>query len=458
MTENSGSEKKASSRNCIPALKTPVVAELRFPMRTDAIPAMSEKLVEFDAHVSDWKKACRKAFADGETVDNLPELECDVPDPNSGRMTREEHGALVDSFNAAVDADEALPILPPVYCPVERDLIQSLGCGVIRRSHAKVPPADWDESKYGSWYHNDEDGNPTIPSGWIIDNSRQRSCHTDVDKMVNDSSNNIVEIDGVRYVVAAGQKASEAAIYQIDCSKSGSYGAIWDVRRRLGLAKAKGLTNLVWRIEDVSNAGAAVCIDMDGTGNVNYFMPGQSATPGYLVKSDKELIPSQARKASKDAEYAKGIEFKPLTDPIIGEVSMDDAWADIKKAWKTSKRESTETNALVQCRVSHDEGYPFGFRGASVGIVPFYRWEYDGEKYSLILGIVVGSRVNSDYNVSKQEAKALWNASNVTEEAEEVVEEVPAPVVVNTEDEDVELDSDQQRDVVVEEMAVVEEE
>lgn len=409
--------RKSSSRNCIPALAhSEIVAEQNRPLAFEAVPVMADKVVQLWADIDEWRTACRKAFADGKTVKDLPTFSSSkLPNPNAGRLSRTAHEKLIDEYNDALDAGRRLPGLPPRYCPVEMELIHAIGCTVIRKGQANKPPRNW-QDKYGSWFHIDDDGERTIPSGWILDSKRQRGCHKAVDKMIENSPDNVVTIGQVRYVIAAGQKASQAALYQIDCSERGNYGAVWDVRRRLCMAKARGIINLVWRIEDMPlHGGSCIKIDMVGNGSFNFFMPGQSATPGYLTSNGKEMTPAQVRKAVTDD--AKGIKFKALKEPIVGEwVSMDEAWPQIKQAFKASKRSNTETNANVQCRVSHDEGYPFGFRGASVAIVPCFRWVYDGNKYSLEMNLVVGCRVNQEYNVTRQEARATYHEAHAKDE------------------------------------------
>ncbi len=434
-------KRKSSARNNIPPLKHPdVICDRRRPLPFEVFASWSERLVQLWADIDEWKKQCKKAFAEGKSVKDLPVFPVSkIPNMNAGRWSRVTKEKAVDANNEALEAGKTPPGYPPTYSPVEQEMISAIGCTVLRQGQLPEKPKDWDDKKqglwkesagkpggikapkgwddkkYGSWFHLDENGERTIPSRWVIDSSAQRGCHQSVDKQVENPSDNIVTLGGVRYVIGAGSKASDAALYQIDCSERGNYGAIWDVRRRLGMAKSKGIANLVWRIEDRPNEGACVKIDMGG-GNFNFFMPGQSATPGYLTNGDgKELTAAQIRKAVE--EETKGIKFKVLKDPIVSEtITLDDAFPEIKKAYRQSKRENTERNACVQCRVHHDEGFAFGFRGASVGIVPFYRWSFDGSKYHLSIGQVVGLRQNADYNVGKQESKLAYYEANPKEE------------------------------------------
>ena len=65
-------KRKSSSRNSIPSLSHPeIVADQRYPIATDAVPAMADKLVKLWADIDQWKQQCRKAFADGKTVKEL---------------------------------------------------------------------------------------------------------------------------------------------------------------------------------------------------------------------------------------------------------------------------------------------------------------------------------------------------------------------------------------------------
>lgn len=410
----------AGAKNRIPLLSNlDIVADLTRPLPPEAVQAMATKLVQFKLDIADYRETCRTAFTAGKKASELPPFPVSkLPNPNAGRMSRAAYSKLVADYNEAIEDDRTPPLFPPRYCPVEVDMVQLLGCTVIRRGQAQKPPREWNDKRHGPWYHkNPETGERDVCSGWVLDSSRQRGCHQAVDKMVNDPDNNIVTLKNARYVIGAGPKASDAALNQMDCSKRGSYGAIWDVRRRICMAKSR-LTNVVFRIEDhSSNGGAAVKVAMGGVDN--YFMPGDCATPGHLVIGDKELTAGQIRKAV--ADDTNGIRFKPLKEMILGDwISLDETFPEIKKAFKASKKDATILNSLVQCRVSHDEGYPFGFRAASVGIVPCFRWLYDGNSYSLEMNLAVGTRTNVEINVSKLQARAEWNAAHVEEEAVEV--------------------------------------
>lgn len=463
--------KLPGSRNRIPSITCDQVMELHRPIGFDAVGKMSEKLLEFLGVVVDWKGACRKAYQGGAVTSGLPTIpESKYPNVNAGRLSRAANERLVDEYNEAAEAGEQLPAIPPRYCPIEQDLAAVTGCVVLRKGQLPAEPdnwdedkhgpwkdsvgkpggikapKDWDEKKYGPWFHKDEEGNRTIPSCWLLVHSLQRAFHAPIRSMVTDPNKNIVTLNGIQYVVAAGSTAATSAVHTIRASRRGNYGRNDEVRKLMSLAKVKSeIANLVFRIEEKPNEGACIKVDMDGLGNLNFFMPGDLATPGFLTNGDgKELTPTQVRKAAES--NTKGIRFKAVKDHIVGPpIPYSELWSEIRGGMTNKDvavmnarptnmekqpkvQHKSQENGLVQCRVAHTEANCFGFRSAQFGVVPYFVWSQDeDENWEVAMGVVIGSRTNYDYSVTKNEAKAI-----LAEEAEEVeveveVEEAPKP-------------------------------
>jgi hypothetical protein len=444
MAKTSKKKAKAKSptgkRNTLPRPTSDQIAELNRPLGFDVIPKFADRLVAFLTVLAGWKEAGRKHFADGGKAADLPELPTSkMPNINSGRMSQSAYDKLLDQYNEAAESGDALPAIPPRYCPVEQDLIAAIGCSVIRKGQATKPPKGWDEKKFGPWYHEDVDGERTVKSGWLIDDKPQRQCHAAIRSMVTDPKDNILTIGGTEYVVGTGGNEG-SAMFLLNAHRPGNnYGANHDVIKRMSLAGVKGLANIVFRIETKPNDGACIRVDMTGNKEFNYFMPGDVATPGFLTNGGgKELTPAQIRKAAEGD--GKGIKFKAIKDHVVGQaIVYSEMWSDIRKGSgkahqamrdRPSNLETAKTpqvksqdNATVECRVNHTEGYPFGFRSAQIGVVPFFEWELDeNEKWVQRFGMVIGARNNFEYNITKNEAKA-----NLADEAEEVEEVVETP-------------------------------
>ena len=448
MAKKKTKRKTGKKQNFTPGLECPHVGEMILSHTTDSTGALATKATDFLEAKAAWKGDVRKHFADGGTKKDVPTLVASkFPNPNTGRQTRKQQEALVETYNEALDAGSKLPVFPPTYNPVEIDLLHAMNASVLRRGvvskHSKSP-ANWDEKRYGSWHLADEDGNFTIPSGWFFDKKVPRRCHTDnVLTRIDNPDENIITIGKTRYVVGTGGHDG-SAVFLVRAHKGGNYGACDEARKRMSLANSKGLANLVFRIEDKANHGGAFRIRA-GRKDVEElcFMPGQVLTAGYL-SNGKQMTPDQIRKLAADA---KGIKFEKLPEPIEGEQiewkGEDGLWKEIqtiqgkKETTKQKEREGRGEaedvtpqgkairNANVECRCDPCESYPFGLRSVQLDMVPYVvasgEGNIDGGHFSM--GIVIGARSNFNYSVGVNEAKR----DAVEEVEEEVEEEVPEP-------------------------------
>lgn len=429
----------------LPKLSSPYVARMHPPLTREGVKLASERLVQVRADKAEWHDKVRAAYAKADK-DGVELAKADVPsfpksklpNPNAGRMTEADYAALLKEYDDVgrelmenPDSKRPYPIFPPVYIPVEQDLIAETGCGVLRKGQERrfetkkidgidvlQPPSDWDESKFGSWV---KDGEPSL---LYVDWSAPRRVHaTKPEHCISDSAQNIVTIGDVRYLVGTGGHKGSSVFLIAPSAEGKNVGNVDAARKEMCLAGAKGLVNLVFRFEDKSNHGECVEVEMDRLGNKNWFMPGQALTPGYLYSGNDELSPSQIRKL----EDGK-VKFKPLLEPIKGkEINWKtDLWPAIQlregrggsavmrgRATRLEKaktpQDKTLENATTHCRMNAiSDGHAFGFRNANFVFAPYYRYSSDGE---VTFGLVIGIRSNYDLIVTKQDVKSKTEAA-----------------------------------------------
>lgn len=451
MATKTSKTKKATKmkvRQTMPKPASPYIADMRFGMYEDASGKMATKLVKFREDWADHKVKCKAHYAEGGTEKDLPEFdEKKYPDPNTGMVTYKQNDALEKKWDKGENV-----VFSPKYNPVRSDLVSETGCIHLRKGavdkHPK-PPSDWDEAEYGSWYliSEDEDGNEIQkPSGWFFDKEKPRCPHPKTaEKMVDDPTDNILTIGNARYVVGTGDHEGSAAFLIRAHRGTNNFGNIDSCRKRMSSASIKGLSNIVFKIEDKANNGGAFVLKADWLSTTSHvravaFMPGQVLTPGNLFDGDKQLTAKQIRALSTDA---KGIKFKvcEATEgkdiPWEGE---DGLWAEIKVAEgrkglkKLKEREgrseyeqddkdtTAQARSLVNfgttMRILPNEYNPFGFRSLVIGMMPTRRFNADG---SFTTSVIFGERNGYDHNIGKREGARV----DEVDEVDEVVDSKP---------------------------------
>lgn len=350
---------------------------------------------------------------------------------NGALMSQDEVAAEFKAYNDAMDkyneaCDEAaasgkdepaLPAFPsitPVYDPVIAEAINRLNCRVAMQGQASKhtkEPADW-KSNLGTW-----------KEGRYIDDAGVRMNHIrDLTRNVIDPEANLVKLGTWTFLIGDD---TTSAILNASPSKSGNYAANLLAAKRLSLADAKGLSNIVARF---NNAITTLNLD-DGTkpGGCIHFLPNQLATWGYLERDGRRLNYSQIRKAAEAGET--GIKFVELEEPIVGEsfgktkfystvqkvmalaATRDEAgktaWDRYEQRGEKAKGANNELNVwrnlFVQMRVSPSVWMCFGFENLQWGITPVSHFGDSLDEQ--LVRLVVGVRLGTDYAESRPMAR-----------------------------------------------------
>jgi hypothetical protein len=368
-------------------------------------------------------------------------------DVNGGRMSvtqverlwgiwNEEKGAFLPeaSMNAAIARGESvknIPSVPAQHQPVLIAAAKALGMNFAyagQPARAKRQPSSW-PSDLPSW-----------KPGYTIGTAGGRSqALKDVRRNVVDPDTHLVQLGSFQYVIGDDKRS---AVFSLHGSKGESTYAfnVYAVKSLAFRGREKDLANLVFQI---NNSVATVPTSGDGTspGCQVVYLPNQVATAGYLMRDGKTMTYAQIAKAA-EAGDAKGIRFKPLSDPIIGNgvtqrqllaavrKMMDakaTADADGKTAWarwleaymndEEAALDAIWTNAQVQTRNNPMVLYCFGLRN-SVTDMPL-AIVFGDDRHDKRITCIVGQRCGDELTASSREALAIA----VEEEIEEVKEE-----------------------------------
>lgn len=425
-TKKKATKKKAVSEpNLTPKLTTcPYVAEFTQPHPTESSGKLASKLTDLLAAIKEWTTNVRKAYAAKTNVPDFPISK--FVNPNFGKLSRSAYDKIVAIYESGEDIE-----FLPRYNPILVDLVHAQRCVSLRRGCKKnngEPPKNWDNKKYGSWYHEyDEDGKTVKDASlWFFDKKMPRRCHAETaESLVENPKDNILTFSGNRYVVGTGTH-DEAAAFMIWGTSHGNYRAGDRTRKRMSLAGIKEVRDIVFKIEDKPNNGGGVTVVGEWQDiKEMVYMPGQVLTAGFLSANGKKLTAKEIRGLDSDT---KNLKFKVLDAPIIGEaIAWDDMWADIQsanraaiKAMKDRDGRSEEyeagdpqtksiTNILVNAKRSQpSEQFPFGLRSSQAHMIAYVVATGDGkmEEGYFKVGVVIGARANTPYNVGVHKAKS----------------------------------------------------
>jgi hypothetical protein len=428
-TASKKSTKKATKkgeRNSTPKLECPYIANATRLHGTESSGKLATKLTSFVAAKAKWIGQVRTAFAEGTSRPvELPVFPVGkFVDPNAGQLTRKQTDAL------KFDDCEMVP--PPAYNPVLVDLLHEMNCTSIRKGTIKnnpKPPADWDESKYGSWYHESEGEDGEViqePSGWYFHTKMPRRCHAETAEMLIDNPDeNILTFGKNRFVVGTGTH-DKAAAFMIWQTSHGNYRAGDAARKRMSLAGNKEVRDIVFKIEDSPNNGDGFTVKGKWAfSDEMVYSVGQVLTAGNLFDSKGNQLDAKTIRGL-DGE-TKGLKFKALPEKIIGKaVAWSKLWTEIKqdKASIKAMRErggrsdeyeagDTETKSITNIcvngkRVDPCELTPYGLKGSQINMPAYVVASGEGkiEDGHFSMGVVIGARANAGYNVGVHDAKA----------------------------------------------------
>lgn len=333
-----------------------------------------------------------------------------TPDPTRGIISAKEYVQIYDARDAALEAGTKLPSAPYRYQPL---VFQAAVGGTVivsgKESRFDRKPRNWDD-KFGEWR-----------KGMGIGTVRR--CHKPLLRsLVVNPDENMIKIHSYEYVI--GTPADTSAVFIVNASKTGNYGANIMAAKVLSF-DGVNVNNLVaqvnndfWteRVEDGTQPGPEIA-----------WGPGMCVKQwGYLVRNDKRLTYAQIRKSIADGELT-GIKFEPLEQPIVGKgFTKSPFWAEVKRAMSLASTKREDLTALdrfaerdtkeevptsdkawrnlvdVQCRVVPDETFPFGFFSSQTGIVPV---AYYNDEMEELGRMIIGSRIGYGYRESSHEAK-----------------------------------------------------
>jgi len=330
------------------------------------------------------------------------------------------------------------------YNPVLVDLICEEKCVSLRVGKTKshpVPPEDWDEEKYGSWYIDRKVDGECIrdATGWFFEKAIRR-CHTKkIEKLIDNPEKNILTFNDVRYVVGDGSH-NNAACFLIWQTSSENNRIGDEVRKRLSFADVS-ISDVVFKIEDKPTHGGVVV-----KGNWKHcreivYLPGQVLTAGYLCDIDGNHLDLKTIR-----DFDSSIHFQGLDSPIVGKpILWKDLWSLIQdrhlsiitsmkergectKKYELRNTESkTITNICVNGkRVDPSETSPFGLRGSQIHQPAYivstgYGPIRDG---NFSMGVIIGVRSNSAWNVGVHKAKTFLNNEVVAVVENDTVDEL----------------------------------
>ncbi len=444
-TATKGMKTKAKAKvkvkaNVIPKFASEEILNTRLPLSTEAMGRLAAALTAFEEKVVTWKAACKKHYADGGKLSDLP-AQPTMPDPNKGAMSQTSYEKLLDRI---ADGESGVHDIA-WYNPVRTDMARRLHCGFLRKSNdQKKAPSNWDTNLWGNWKHEDTDGEFSIPSGLIADTVSPRLQHaTSVERLVVDPKKNILTLGSNRFVVGDNTLKGCAAML-LRPQTGGNYLAGDLARRRMSIAGNVDALAVVFKVEDKANNGGGVTIKGNWTPHVNeiVFMPGQALTPGFLHDAKGKRLDAKAIRASD----GKGLKFKPLTTPIVCKaIPWDRLWKEIQVIGKESisdmrkrdgrseeyekgsPQENSKTNLGTTRRVAPTGPNCFGFRAAQCGVVPYYITEDDAQ------GVVIGSRGTHPYDVKKPKKVVAPKAAKKATSKKTTSDAAP-PIVADTAD------------------------
>lgn len=356
------------------------------------------------------------------------------PSPNKDIISVSELNKIAQAQIEARKAGKPIPSMPVVYQPLRVGFAMQTRARIAlngQPSKNTRKPRDWDGHGLGEWEK------PAYIADPASDTARMpRRCHKhNVKDLVTDPDNNVVKIGRHEFVIGTD---ADSAIFMINGSKTGNYGANILAGKRKAFSETDGLGNIVGRInnnffienlDDGTKPGAELawgpqmCIDQWG----------------YLSRNDRKMSYAQIRNAVEEGNL-EGITFTAIEQPIVG-VSLTKAkfWQDVKKSMSlAATRDENEKNALerfekrgmgrsrgkdvqanswtnlkVQCRTNPKEMFPFGFFNSQTGIIPCAHFgdSITDERVTF----VIGARVGAQWTENQHEARRRLNPAPAAE-------------------------------------------